>query len=78
MNIPNKKLLNLFAIIGLVVICLISFHQLLFSGEIINATDILTSAVFLDTSLSAKIYTLIPVFRPGCPILTPALRSAAD
>ncbi len=68
MNIPNKKLLNLFAIIGLVVICLISFHQLLFSGEIINATDILTQQYFWNFFIRENLYT-DPCFQTWMPYI---------
>ncbi|MDY0095594.1 MAG: hypothetical protein RBT80_23100, partial [Candidatus Vecturithrix sp.] len=72
-NISNKKFLNLLALGALFVICLISFHQLLFSGEIINATDILTQQYFWNYFIRENLFadpcfqTWLPYINAGTP-----------
>ena len=55
-----------FAIAGLLLICLLFFHQLLFSGEVVNATDILTQQYFWNVFTKESLLT-DPCFRTWLP-----------
>ncbi len=62
----KKKYSTLLAIGGLFVICVISFHQLLFSGEIVNATDIITQQYFWNVFIKENLFA-DPSFRTWLP-----------
>ncbi|MCP4367777.1 MAG: YfhO family protein, partial [Deltaproteobacteria bacterium] len=63
-----KKYFPLLAIAGLLLICLLFFHQLLFSGEIINATDILTQQYFWNLFIKENLFA-DPSFRTWLPYI---------
>ena len=68
MDTINKKFLNLYTVGALFIICLIAFSQLLFSGEIINATDILTQQYFWSFFIRENLYT-DPCFQTWLPYI---------
>jgi hypothetical protein len=68
-----QKYTTWFAISGLLLICLIVFHQPLFSGEIVNATDILTQQYFWNVFTKENLLkdpcftTWLPYINAGSP-----------
>lgn len=56
------------AIAALFIICVIFFHEALFSGEIMNATDVLTQAYFWNVFIKENLFT-DPCFRTWLPYI---------
>lgn len=62
-----------FAVFGLLIICVLFFHQPLFSGEIVNATDILTQQYFWNSFIKENLFadpcfqTWLPYVNAGTP-----------
>jgi hypothetical protein len=63
-----KKYITLFAIGGIVLIWMIFFHQFLFSGEIVNATDVLTQRYFWYTFIKENL-SIDPCFKTWLPYI---------
>lgn len=68
MNMLKRPSSRLAAIAGLVLIGMLFFSQLLFSGEIINATDILTQQYFWNFFIRENLYT-DPCFQTWLPYI---------
>ncbi|MCP4371858.1 MAG: hypothetical protein GY797_27640, partial [Deltaproteobacteria bacterium] len=66
-KIPGKYV-SVLAIAGLLLICVLFFHQLLFSGEVVNATDILTQQYFWNVFIKENLLA-DPSFRTWLPYI---------
>ncbi len=65
-SFAKKNYSNLLAVGGLCIICLLFFHEPLFSGGIVNATDILTQQYFWNVFTKENLLT-DPSFRTWLP-----------
>ena len=67
-NIRILRSPSLIVIGALTIVCILMFHQLLFSGEIVNATDILTQQYFWNVFLKENLFS-DPCFRTWMPYI---------
>ena len=67
-NIRILRFPSLIVIGALTIVCILMFHQLLFFGEIVNATDILTQQYFWNVFLKGNLSS-DPCFRTWMPYI---------
>lgn len=67
-NMLQNLPVTVWVIAGLFVICVLFFYELLFSGEIVNATDILTQQYFWNVFIKENLFE-DPCFRTWLPYI---------